>query len=201
MDRKKQTEGIVLRSLEYKERQRIITLFTKKSGLTTLIIKGLSPKKPHLMALSTPFCIAEFHYLTGRSEIHHFQDATLLNNLSSLRTSFAHLRAAGEMASSILSSQLPEKKTPSLYRLLKAYFLHLHAFPEPFLLSTSFQLKLLLHEGLLSLTRPPSLFTTQEWKTLLPLAVAKHFSVIPSTPLPSDLIEKLKSYSQSVIHR
>ena len=201
MDRKKQTEGITLRSIEYKERQRILTLFTKECGLVSLIIKGLSPKKPLLLTLSTPFCIADFHYLKGRSDLHHFQDATLTDPLTSLRTSFSHLTAAGEMASAILSSQLPEKKSPSLYLLLKAYFLHLHAFPEPPLLSVSFQLKLLLHEGLLSLTRPPSLFSTHEWKTLLPLAVAKHFSVIPTTPLPTNLIEKLKNYSQSVIHR
>lgn len=195
MDRKRQTEAITLRSLDYKDRQRIVTLFTKESGRVSLIIKGISPKKPLLLTLSTPFCIAEVHYLKGRSDLHHYQDGTLLNPLSTLRTSYSHLTAATHMATTLLTTQLPEKKSPDLYHLLKAYLLHLHTFTDPTPLTLSFQLKFLLHEGLLSLTRPPALFTPTEWKTLLPLALAKHFSVIPKAPIPTDLFEKLKNYT------
>ncbi len=124
------TEGITLRAVEFKEKQRILTLFTENRGLTTLIIKGISQKKPHLMAVSTPFCIADFHYLRGHSDIHTFQDATIKNSLSPLKKTFAHLTAASEIATSILHSQLPKQTAPSLYHLLKAYFLHLPSFED-----------------------------------------------------------------------
>lgn len=191
------TEGIPLRSLEYKESQRIVTLFTEEAGLLTLIIKGLSKKKPHLMHLTTPFCIATYHYLHGKTDLHRFHDATLKDDLAPLRTSLARLRSAGVMAHTLLRTQLPEKTTPALYHLFRAYLLALRTFPEPSILTASFLLKFLLHEGLLSASHPPPFFTTKEWDALFPLATTKQFSALPTTPLTPELLEKLLSYLRS----
>ena len=64
-----QTQGIVLTSYPFKEKDRIIKVFTKDKGLISLIIKGLSSKRSNLLALSSNFCMQEFVYRIGKSEI------------------------------------------------------------------------------------------------------------------------------------
>ncbi len=188
------TEGIPLRTLEYKEKERICTLYTEELGLISIILKDLSSKKAHLLLASTPFCIADYHTLKGRSDIYLVQDITIQNHLPSLKKSFAHLSAASQIALLLLSSQLPEKRSPQLYQLFKSFLLQLGAFEDPTLAVASFTLKLLLHEGVLSLREPPELFTLEEWHTLLPFALAKRFSQLPTAPLSPLLQSKLSTF-------
>ena len=77
-------EALVLRSMEYKERQRIITLFTPQ-GLMSVIIKGISLKKPHLLSLTSPLCLGEFHFSQGKSDLFYFRDGTVIDEHLHLR--------------------------------------------------------------------------------------------------------------------
>ncbi len=152
------TEGIVLRSLDYKERERIVTLFTKEAGLISLIIKGLSKKNFHLLSLSTPFCCAEFIYTKGRSDLYRFQDGSLLEGYPLLRTKWNHLKTAASLTQNILHSQLPGKSAPLLYALFNTCLKQIAHFEDPAPLVASFTLKLLAHEGLIATTQLPTLF-------------------------------------------
>jgi len=195
------TEGITLRSMEYKERERILTLFTEEKGVISLILKGISRSRPHLLALSTPFCIADFHTLKGSSDLYRLHDATLKESLPELRRSFAHLSAAGEMVKNLLLSQMPEKRAPLLYRLLKSYLFRLPSFTDPTPVEVSFTLKLLLHEGLLSLSCAPPLFTSEEWSRLAPLACAARFSSLPAAPINPLLQDKIRTHFRETLQR
>ena len=84
------TEGIVLRSQDYKERHRIITLFTPL-GLISLIVKGISRKNSHLLTLTTPFSHGEYIYRQGRSDLFRFHDGAVLDDHFDLRQSLRFL--------------------------------------------------------------------------------------------------------------
>jgi DNA repair protein RecO (recombination protein O) len=211
-------EGIVLRSQDYKERHRIITLFSPH-GLISLIVKGISRKNARLLALTTPFTHGEYVCRQGRSELWNFQDGTLLNDHPALRQSLKSLQAAGTLANAILVSQMAGKPAPALFALYKAYHSQIHRFDSHDPLLASFYLKLLKHEGLLSVSPHCSscgentarfllqgesfcpahahsnamAFPIAEWEHLLLLDDAQQFSALRTLAIPPSLLHKIQT--------
>lgn len=145
------TQGVVLRSLEYRDRERIITVFTP-FGLLSLIVKAIGRRSSHLLTLTTLFCEAEFLFKKGRSDLYSFIDGGVIDAHLLLRAQLPFLQTAGALAKTILSSQLKGKASLTLYQLFRCYLKQIPSFATPTSLIASFQLKLLSHEGLLSLT-------------------------------------------------
>jgi DNA repair protein RecO (recombination protein O) len=215
------TEGIVLRSQDYKERHRIITLFSPQ-GLISLIVRGISRKNACLLTLTTPFTHGEYLYRQGRSDLLQFHDGTLLDDHLILRQNLKSLQAAGSLASAILTSQMTGKPAPALFLLYKSYHKQVSQFDDPAPLLASFYLKLLKHEGLLSISPhcahcahcEASLarflydgeslcsqhhvqgafpFSSSEWETLLSLDTAQQFSTLRTLQLPPLLLQKIQT--------
>jgi len=193
------SQGVLLQSIPYLGRQKILKIFMPENGLVSLIVKSANPA---LTALTSPFCIAEWVYKKGQKEIHTLKDGSLLDNLLELRINYDTLAAAGAMAQDLLRSQLPSKRAPALFDLFCAYLKKSAHFAKPAILAASFRLKLLQHEGLLSLQKecsscasfavhlhqgesycpyhapfPGLTFTAEEWETLHLLAFARQFSL------------------------
>jgi DNA repair protein RecO (recombination protein O) len=211
-------EGIVLRSQDYKERHRIITLFSPH-GLISLIVKGISRKNARLLALTTPFSHGEYVCRQGRSELWNFLDGSLLNDHLTLRQSLKSLQAAGALANAILVSQMAGKPAPALFALYKSYHRQVPQFDDPEPLLASFYLKLLKHEGLLSVSthcascgdNPARLllqgesycsthaqahaiaFSSSEWEQLLLLDEAQQFSALRTATPPPSLLQKIQT--------
>jgi DNA repair protein RecO len=206
----KKTHGILLQALPYLGNGRILKVFSETEGLITLMAKN----KP---ALSSPFCIAEWVYRKGQSEIFTLTDGSLLDGLSELRNSYASLTAAGSMAQDLLKTQMAAKHSPHLYNLLATYLKKSSTFKNPSILALSFRLKLLLHEGLLNLTSgcthcgesashlsqgesvcpthatPGAFpFSSPEWECLLCLALSRKFSLLEEVECPPHLNEKIE---------
>ncbi len=206
------TSGVLLQAIPYLGRKRILKIFTPDGGLITLMAKASLSS-----ACAAPFCIAEWVYRKGQREIHTLQDASLIDGLLDLKKDFATLSAAGSMAQDLLRSQLPGKKGNALYTLLCACLAKLPTFANPQILAASFRLKLLLHEGLLSLQPECSVcaapasrlqqgesfcpahaphagfpFSPSDWETLLHLAYSRQFSHLQNLPsAPFQQIELL----------
>ncbi len=190
-----QAEGIVLRSTEYKDRQRIIAIFTHTQGIIHVIVKGLSPKKPHLLALTSPFSQAEFTYAKGRSDLFRFVEGNLLNSHLSLRNTLIHFQAAGKLVQAIHRSQLLGKPAPLLYTLFTRALSALPFLPKPELLITLFSLKLLQHEGLFDPALSPETFSSEETSTLHALLEVRQFSLLKNFPITPSAQEKLTLYA------
>jgi hypothetical protein len=188
------TEGIVLRSSDYKERQRIITVLTLDAGVMSLIVKNISKNNAHLIALTTPFCRSEFVYKKGNSELMSLLEGTPLDEHGGLRQSYAHISAAGEIIQAILLSQLPGKPAPALYQLLQVYLKQLSSFPNPENLLCSFYLKVLKHEGMIAASEPDPTFSTVEWSQVAQLLEARAFLQLKQTPILPGLKAKIHHY-------
>ncbi|NGX38063.1 MAG: DNA repair protein RecO [Chlamydiae bacterium] len=185
-------EGLVLRSLDYKDRQKIITLFTPTCGIISLIVKGITRKKTHLLTLTSPFTQAEYHFSIRRSDLYTFRDGTLLNTHHTLRQSLSTIEGASVLAKALLTSQLPGKPAPALYRLTLTYLKHLPAFTDPTSLTTSFHLKLLKHDGHLTPDNPESPFTPQEWALVTTLTETRSIDTLMEMSVPLDLSQKVQ---------
>ena len=54
------TDAIVIRAIDYKESDRLLTLFTPLRGKVTAGIRGVRKPKAKLNFASQPFCFAEY---------------------------------------------------------------------------------------------------------------------------------------------
>lgn len=150
---REESRGLVLKSLDYKQRQRIITVLTEDRGLITLIVKGLNRTQGSLLLLTNPLSHGEFHYSVHRSDLYTLRDATLIHPHLELRSQVAFLQTAGEICQGLLSSQLPGKPAPKLYQLTLSYLKQIPHHENLPSLSASFLLKILKHEGFVSQQR------------------------------------------------
>lgn len=219
------TEGIVLKTVPFKENDRILSLFTPDYGVISLYVRGLSKKNTALINLTTPLCRAEYLFRKKRSDLYHFIDGSIIDLHLPLRRSYHHLASAGKMVQAISKSQMPGKSGKRLYQLLSAYLKKLPetSFPETFW--ASFALKLLKHEGLLSVdplcllckqldashlfmgesrcgkcTDPTGTsFSTLDWKTLQILTHVRLFDPLLTLELPPSLIEAINTLFSSQI--
>ena len=185
-------EGLVLRSIDYKEREKIITLFTPTRGIISLFVKGISRKKNHLLTLTSPFTQGEYHFRIGNSDLYSFQDGTPLNAHLFLREKLSYLTAATQFIQALLTTQLPGKPAPFLYQLVLFYLNALPKFTDPIALISSYLLKVLKHEGVLSLAHREVSYTQEEWVTLITLTEARHIQQLQQTLVSIELHEKIQ---------
>lgn len=209
------TEGIVLQATNYREYDKILTIFTEK-GLLKLFVKTSRKNKLNHLPFTVPLAKAEFLYFE-RKTLSKLHEATLINPHYELRNSLPHLEAASKIISAILRSQMSDKSAPKLYLLFSLFLENLHASNCPETVYISFLLKLLKHDGLLqkgdcSYCKEPSshryggeafcekhalrgskVFLAEEEKLLEFLTNARHFSKIASFSLDKNFIGKINA--------
>ncbi len=189
-----ETEGIVLKSLDFKDHERIITVFTKDLGIASLIVKGISASSLQKLAVTTPFCQVEFHFSRGRSELLRYRDGTVLHEHHALRAQYAYLEAAGQMGRAILHSQLPGTPAPTIYAIFERYLKKLPDFSNPLSLTTSFLLKILHLEGLISNDSFSSLFSLEETELVKKLALSRSFQSLQELPLTPAFAQRVHEF-------
>ncbi|MCP5492573.1 MAG: DNA repair protein RecO [Chlamydiales bacterium] len=143
------SEGIVLKSVDFRENKRIVTIFTAEHGLITAFIPSI--KTPQRLNLSSPLTRAEWQLKPGKGDLWKFLDASILELHLPIRQDLERLQVARYLLSQMLETQMPHKPTPALYALLRSFLNRLKTTSNPLALRIAFHLKLLLHEGLFSL--------------------------------------------------
>lgn len=207
------TPGLLLQAIPYLGSKKILKIFTPGAGLLSLFAKRVKNT-----ALVSPFCLAEWVYQKGNREIYSLVDGSLTDGLFNLRSNYEVLSAAGEIAQDLLKTQLPGKPSHDLFALTSAIFQKLPSFKHPEILSALFRLKLLLHEGLLSLeptcgkcpspathlfqgeslclrhaAYPGWTFSPEEWEHLLTLSSARSFEALKLEIPRKELYTKIRS--------
>ena len=144
------TEAIVLRAHPFRDSDQILTLFTAKAGIIKVICFGSRSQKSKWRSLCLPLTQVEIIYREKQGEIFECRDLSLIHPHHALKEHFHHLNAACDFLYSLNLSQMPGKEAPQLYELL-IYFLHkIPLMSDPRVLTLSFRLKLLGHDGLLT---------------------------------------------------
>ena len=213
-------EGVILSSIPFLDKGKILTVFSNSLGLVRFIIKGLCSKKSHILTWIEPFSQVEMCYQKHRSDLLKLTDIHPIDTHLDLRKRLSSLNAASQICKSLLHSQLPEKPSPPLYSLLTLYLKQIPLFEDPSSLVLSFYLKLLKQEGLIHLTEncsacteakasflhmgegfckthrplPAQYFSEEHWKMLMTLLHAQNFAALKGV-LPSALLmEQIQEY-------
>lgn len=193
-------EGIILRVTPYQESHRIITLFTPDAGLISLMAKRVT--SPEKLALFSPFSQIEVIFRKKLSDLYQFKDGSLLADNLFLREKWTYLEIAGKMAQIILHSQLPGKPAPQLYALFLACLKQLPSFEDTSSLLLLFYLKLLKHEGILSLEDKDSFplpLSYDQWDLLRELATSRSFQTLHNKRGLSPLLFLLEKHIKDIL--
>jgi len=197
-DKKHQIEGITLHAFDFKEYDRIVTVFSEEMGVISLIVKGANRKKKGTAsALATPLSCGEFIFSAGKGDLFTYRDGTIYDQFLSLRHDFDTLDTAGSMLQITKKTLLPNKPAPLLYRLLKTFLSGLSDCSPPENALISFKLKMLHHEGLLPLG-PDAVydcgevvFSDEERQLIFCLAASRSLKQITSLYIPYEFSEKI----------
>lgn len=144
------TEGIILKAFNFQDFDKILTVFSPEMGLIKLVVKKANSKKM-TGHMTMPLTRAEFVFTKGNSELLKCQEISLVNAHLPLRDDLDSLEAACEILQVILDSQAANTPSPDLYALSAYYLNKIGTASNPHLLTSSFRLKVLRHDGLLGL--------------------------------------------------
>lgn len=145
-------EGIITRSQNYGEKDRLVTLFTPTDGLITGIVKGVGRKK---MGSTDTGAQVEYVITRTKSALFTTRTVSVKHAFLGIRRSMVHIKTALSILQLITETQHESHPSPELYALLTAYLSAFDTFDAPHVLLESFTLKLHRFDGLLPETLTP----------------------------------------------
>ena len=101
-------QGIVLKLTDYKEADKLASIFTLEHGVITAKFTGVKKEKAKLKALAQPFVFAEFN-LTSKGNLKQVINATLMDNFYPILTDYNKTICA-YIVLDIINSILPQNK-------------------------------------------------------------------------------------------
>lgn len=106
MDEK--TQGLVLKLIDYKDADKLASIFTFDYGVITAKFVGVKKEKAKLKAIAQPFTFADFNFTT-RANNRVVAGASLVDNFYQLMADF-NKTICGYIVLDIIKSILPENK-------------------------------------------------------------------------------------------
>jgi len=209
-------EGITLFSSSLKEKSRIIRVYTLERGLLSFVTNYISRKNSAMISFCSPCTYSEIIYMDKDRDLLNVKEITIKNLYLPLRDSFEKLEAAICIAKSTLTSQQENKPNSTLFNLIERFLTKISNAQNPLAYACSFQLKLLILEGLFDLSFKCSIcnssakiisrgecfcskhsydgitFEEGELKKLFQLSTAKKFSDIDKAQVEKSLKQKIQ---------
>ena len=92
-----EVKGLVLRTVDLKESDRLLTIFTEEQGIVTALAKGARSLKSRKMSSTMQFCYSRF-FLYKRGEHYYVKEAELIESFFDLRSSIEGLALSAYIA-------------------------------------------------------------------------------------------------------
>jgi DNA repair protein RecO (recombination protein O) len=142
------TNGITLYFAPFQERHALVTLFTQELGLVKLFIKNGQSRT----ILQVPFVEGSWTLIKKTSDFYYLREMNpSIYYYSSLRHQLSKLQIANTIREILIKTQQLEHPSPLLYKVVRLYLKELGHSSYPKHILSSFYLKILKHEGYLSL--------------------------------------------------
>lgn len=142
------TKAIVLKSIPFKDFDRVVHLFTEEMGLVSAYLRQASKPNHPLHELIAPFSLISILYTQGRGEMIRIIEGKAIDMQVKIRERLSALKGALKCTDCILKTQLPFKVNSRAFVILNHYLAKMSQAPHPEALSASFLLKVIGLEGL-----------------------------------------------------
>lgn len=140
-------EGIVIRSMDYGEGNKIITLCTEAHGKVAVFVRGARKAKSRHAALVQPFTHGEFSFLRSGTGMGTLNQGEVIQSNHKLREDIT-LAAYGAYGCELVDKALLDNETGHFwFDQLKAYLSFLGEGRDPVVLTALFEMKVLQAAG------------------------------------------------------
>ena len=139
------TQGLVLKLIDYKDADKLASIFTYEYGVLTAKFVGVKKEKAKLKAVAQPFTFADFNF-TSRANNRVVAGANLIDNFYRLMTDY-NKTICGYIVLDILKTILPEEKPEQDLFLLTISTLKNIEQNNEYIATTDFILKFLNFSG------------------------------------------------------
>lgn len=140
------TKGLVLKLIDYKDADKLASVFTFDYGVITAKFVGVKKEKAKLKAIAQPFTFADFNFTTKENN-RVVTSANLIDNFYQLMTDF-NKTICGYIVLDVIKSILPEAKPEQELFLLAITTLKSIEENNEFVATIDFILKFLNFSGL-----------------------------------------------------
>lgn len=140
-------EGLVIRSLDYGEGNKIITIFTEDYGKIGVMARGAKKMNSRHSAASQLFTCAEFVFYRVGTKLGNLNSAEIVNSHRRLREDLllsAYASYMTELTERLLAEQ---EANPWLFRQFKAALYHLDDGKDASVITHIYEMKVLRHAG------------------------------------------------------
>lgn len=110
-----EVKGLVIRSVDIRESDRLITIFTEEMGAVTALARGARTLKSRKMSSTMQFCYGSF-VLYGQADKYWIKEAELIESFFNIRSDIEGLALANYVAE-VLSDVTVEESEKELLRL------------------------------------------------------------------------------------
>jgi len=139
-------EGIVLRSMDYGESNKIVTLLTKTNGKAGVLVRGAKKVKSRHSSLAQPFTYGEYQYFRtkGLGTLNHGEIIESHHDLRMQLELSAYASYASELTDRIIQEEEP---TGFHFEQLKAYLAALDEGKDPQIVTQLYEMRILALAG------------------------------------------------------
>lgn len=109
--------GLVCRYADYRDNDRMLTLFTREAGRVDAVARGCKRPKSKLMAVAQPFVYAEFELFSNKDK-YSVNNAEIKESFYPLRSDLDSLTVATNLAALISGGSPPGEPNERLFSLL-----------------------------------------------------------------------------------
>ncbi|MEM9863026.1 MAG: DNA repair protein RecO [Myxococcota bacterium] len=141
-----EAEGFVLRRVDYRDSDRIMTLYTREQGRLSAMARGARASRRRFAGALEPFCLIRFELAKGRT-METLRSATVLRAFPAVLTSLSRMDLAGRATGLVADLTVERAEDDALFGALVQFFEALGAVPEQELLA-AFELQALALSGL-----------------------------------------------------
>jgi DNA repair protein RecO (recombination protein O) len=142
------TQGIVIKSFDFRETSRIVTFYTKSHGKVKGVLKGIRKDSRKFGSSVDKFTVNDIvYYQYSRSDLHLVSQCDLVQFYFSIRADYRRTMAANymlELVDTVMPAEQPNKK---IYHLMLDYLKGLEAANDADKLVHIFQIKVLSLSG------------------------------------------------------
>lgn len=140
-------EGIVIRSIDYGETNKIVTLYTREWGKIGVMARGANKPNSRLAAVTLPFTYGYFLVQLGRG-LGNLQQGEILSSYKSIKEDIFLTAYASYVAELTEKSTEERKANPFLFELLKQTLAYINDGLDPEVLVLIYEMKILNVLGL-----------------------------------------------------
>ena len=139
--------GLIIRSSEYKEKDRLLSVLTSDRGLITICAKGVSKPGSSLGCFSVPYMLCDFVVSVSHG-YYYLKDASIIECNSKIMDSLEQMTVAAHISSCLMDCTLQSENAKEAYELaVYAYYMLANNKDKYLLIYSAFNWRLLTIAG------------------------------------------------------